>query len=207
MITLNSFATARSLLQRLKSYSSKLDLYEDKYDSVVSFFEIWLITSDADEVAIDELECDIQNNIRELEEALFPLAVETNNITAEIIISPTAATDDESDSSLPPTENPSSDPSSSPEQVDSPFNSGKDELPELPDWILASYERLCPGSLSRDDDELNKEAADSDADANAETNTRSNTETNAGSNSVEPVKQRKKGGGKWIGQKKSMKGI
>ena len=195
MITLNSFASARSLLQRLKSYSSKLDLYEEKCDSVVSLFKIWLIASDADEVAIDELECDIQNNIRELEEALSLLAVETNNITAEIVISPTAATDDESNSSSPPTENPSSDLSSSPEQVDSPFNSGEDELPELTDRIIASYERLCPGGLSRDDDELNEEAADSDADANAETNT--------GSNSVEPVKRRKKGGGKWIRQKKS----
>ena len=106
MITLNSFASVRSLIQRLKSYSSKLDLYEEKCDSVVSLFEIWLIASDADEVAIDELECDIQNNIRELKEALSPLAVETNNITAEIIISPTGATDDESDSSSPPTENP-----------------------------------------------------------------------------------------------------
>ena len=118
----------------------------------MSLFETWLNASD--EGTIGKLEFVVQNEIRQLEEALSPPAisttVETNNITAEIIISPTAATDDESDSSSPPTDNPSSDPSSSPEQVDSPFNSGEDELPELPDRTLASYERLCPGGLSRD---------------------------------------------------------
>ena len=119
MIALNSFATVRFLLQRLKSDNSKSDLYEKKCDSVVSLFETWLSAYDKD--AIDKLECVIKNEIRQLNEALSPSAIypaaetETNNGSAEIDTSPAAAaaTDAECDLLSPPTGNPSSDISSS----------------------------------------------------------------------------------------------
>ena len=177
MITINSFATAQSLLQRLKSDNSKSDLYEGKYDSVVSLFKTWLNASD--QVAIGELECVIQNDIRNIEEALSPPAisttVETNNITAETKNSQTAATVNKYDPSPP------SDASSS-EECGSPFDSYEDELPKP---ILASYERLCPGGFDRGDDELTEEATDSDT----------NPETNAGSNRrAKPTKRRRRKG-------------
>ena len=81
----------------------------------------------------------------------------------------------------------------SPKQVDSPFNP---EEEKLPDPILASYGRLCPGGFVRDNNELTDDAA------NPDVNSASKKISNPVGN---PSKRRKKRGERFTNPGKGLR--